>query len=456
LAFPEILLLIIYLFAFTFALLKCSCFKIPGAKPSLIIALWGYKILAGVLFYLIFSLYIPYSHGSDSEVYFKDGINLAKVGKESPKEYFQLLTGAYSDESKFEKHTGKLEYWNRSYPSIVPNDNRIVIRTNSMFSFISFGFYSIHLLIMAFLSFVGLFLIYKAIAKFFTNVKRMLVLAVFIIPSTVFWSAGNLKEPILIFLLGVFIYNFIQISTEKSWKLIPLFLISTYLLVYTKPYVLFLLLPITLSFFVAELLKSKKVYWIYFSVFGVLGVLIAFISILFPEFSIAKLLTIKQLDFISMVSASHSGSTFEIPILQKTYWSLLIYSPMALINSLTRPWIWEPETWTQLVAALENMVIIIIAILLMIRFRFKKISHSNFALFALLFGLQSFILAGLITPNMGALVRYKSIGLPFLFIALLSGWSLTNSKGKDFFSKDIFKQFRKKIGNYFWEAEQKV
>jgi hypothetical protein len=51
---------------------------------------------------------------------------------------------------------------------------------------------------------------------------------------------------------------------------------------------------------------------------------------------------------------------------------------------------------------------------------------------------------------MGALVRYKSIGLPFLFIALLSGWSLVNTNGKELFTQDVFKYWRLKIRNFFW------
>jgi hypothetical protein len=413
-------------------------------------SLWGYKVLAGVVFYMIFSLYKPYSHGSDSDLYFKDGVTLANVAKDNPSAYFQLLTGCYSDDSNFEKFTSKFEYWNRPFPSVVPNDNRIVIRLNSLISFVSFNFYTVHLLFIAFLSFIGLLLIYNTIASLLSNVKRMLVFAVFIIPSTVFWSAGDLKEPILILLFGLFLHALIKSTSKSGLKFIPLLIITLFFMIFTKPYILFLLIPTAISFLIVERFKVKRGVFIYFAVFALFGGLIALISIKYPELSIANLLAGKQLNFISMLSVSSSGSNFDIPILDGTYNSILFNAPLAFINSLSRPLIWEPESWPQFLAALENIVVIAIAILLLIRFRFSKVEHANIALFSFVFCVQLFILAGLITPNMGALVRYKSIGLPFLFIALLSGWSLVNTNGKELFTQDVFKYWRLKIRNYFW------
>jgi len=450
LTISEILILTIYLTAFSYALLKCSFFKIPNAKSKLIISLWGYKVLAGVLFYLIFTFYQPYSHGSDSTVYYEDAIELTKVANEHPLDYAQLITGFYTDESQFNKYTTNLEYWNRSYPSVIPNDNRIVIRLNSLFSFISFKYYSVHLLLMAFLSFIGLLLLYKAIFPYFHQVKKMLVFAIFIIPSTVFWSAGNLKEPILIFLLGCFVYNLIKSTKEKPIKHLFFLAIISFALTYTKPYVLFLLIPISIALFLSERYKSIKVRWVYLAVFLLFGCFIAIITAINPEYSIAKLLTNKQHDFISMVSAGQSGSKFDIPYLNGTYLNIFINSPNAFLNSLSRPLIWEPKTWTQLLAALENLVVIMILMLLSIRFRFSKISNINFWIFFAILGVQLLILTGLITPNMGALVRYKSVGLPFIFIALLAGWSLTDTNGKSHFNYDIFQFWRKKINSYFW------
>ncbi len=449
----EILTFIFYFAAFTFALMKIPFFHIDGAKRSLIPILWAYKLVAGVAFYLIFSFYQPYSTGCDSLIYFEDGKKLSTIAKESPVEYVQLLTGCYSGTSTIEKQTANLEYWNRSFPSVVPNDNRIVIRINSLFSFISLGFYPIHLLLMAFLSFVGLFLIYKAITKLLTGVKQTLLFVIFIIPSTVFWSAGDLKEPVLVLFLGCFFYGLVCFSKEKQWKYLLLLIISSYLLLYTKPYILALIIPCSISFFIAERSKIKREYLIYFAVFAIFGLFVAVVSTYFPDYSAAKILAQKQLDFISMVNTSNSGSKFEIPILDNSLFSLIKNSPTALLNSFLRPWIWESKVWPQTLAAIENIIIICATFVLMLKFRISKVEHRNVALFALFFSILLFILVGLITPNMGALVRYKSIGLPFFFIMLVSGYSIYNINYKSKKINALISRIKKHINQVIWQDE---
>jgi len=447
----EILILTFFLFAFTFALIKIPFFHINKAKKSLVPILWAYKLVAGVAFYLIFSLYQPYSMGCDSLIYFEDGEKLANVAKESPADYFKLLTGCYDEESAIENRTSGLEYWNRSFPSVVPNDNRIVIRINSLFSFISFGFYRVHLLFMAFLSFIGLFLIYKSVTKLLTGIKRTLLFVIFIIPSTVFWSAGDLKEPILVLLLGCFMYGLVNFSRKMEWKHLILLLISSYLLIYTKPYILMLIAPCSISFFIIERFKIKREYLIYFAVFAIFGALIGLVAIWNPEYSLAKLLAQKQFDFISMLNASNSGSKFEIPILENSLFSLIKNSPMALFNSISRPWIWEPVVWPQTLAAIENIAIISTTFILILKFRMSKIEHRNIALFALLFSVLLFILTGLITPNMGALVRYKSIGLPFFFIVLVSGYSIRNIDCRNKRLNTFILRLKTKVNRMIWQ-----
>lgn len=419
----ELFLFILFLSLTTFAFIKVPFLKNHGAKKSLIMTLWAYKVLAGVAFYLMFSEYQPYSSGCDSNIYFSDATKLAAVAHESPTDYFKLVTGIYPSDATYEHYTSKMEYWNRSYPSVVPNDNRIVIRVNSLLSFISFGYYRIHLLFMAFFSFIGLLLIYKTILKLFSRLKRTLAIIIFIIPSTVFWTAGVLKEPLLILLLGTYIYTLTNLCKSFKIKHLLIFITVLYLMIFTKPYVLFLLIPISVAFIISERTKSKKIDLIYLS-----SILLFFgISFIFHKvdatFSVSRILTQKQVDFNAMDIASNSGSHFEIPPLDNSFSSLVTNSPMALFNTLTRPFLWEADSLPKSLSAIENILLLIVIGLFILRFKYKNIEHRNMWLFTLFFSLQLFILSGMITPNMGALARYRSIGIPFLLIALLSSFT---------------------------------
>ncbi len=446
----EIITLAFFVVAFTIIILKHRFFKIAQAKQSLVLSLWVYKMIAGIIFFLMYSLYTPYSKGSDSDVYFADSKILSSVFKESPLDYLTILSGCYSDESMFYKYTSKMEYWNRSYPSVVPNDNRIVIRVNSILSFFSFGFYSVHLLLMAFISFTGLFYLYKAVKDKFPLHQIGILLTVFIIPSTVFWSAGVLKEPIILFLLGFFVYHIFKISKKKySIRILSSIFITSFLMIFTKPYILFILIPITIAFLIAEFVEIKKKYLIYLSVLLLFFLSLVILSNVKPELSLAQLLTTKQSDFLNMNSASNSGGYFVIPLLDNTNFSLLKNSPTAIMNSLSRPWIWEFKTWPQLIAAIENFVFLCLVIGLLIRFKFHKIEQQNIALFAISFSILLFIISGLTTPNMGALVRYKSLGLPFLLIFLISGSTPIRN-----FKYSLIQNINTNLNSFFWKKSQ--
>ncbi len=419
----ELFLFFLFLTLTTFALVKVPFLQYHGAKKSLILTLWAYKLIAGVAFYLMFSEYQPYSSGCDSDIYFLDATKLAGIAKESPTDYFKLVTGIYPSDATYEHYTSKMEYWNRSYPSVVPNDNRIVIRVNSLLTFISFGYYRIHLLFMAFFSFIGLLLIYKSIIKLFSRLKRTLAIIIFIIPSTVFWSAGVLKEPLLILFLGAYIYTLTNLCKLFNIRYLFLFISVFFLMIYTKPYILFILLPISIAYIISEKVKSKKIDFIYLTTIFLFLVISYTLHKIDSRFSLSRVLTQKQVDFNAMDIASNSGSHFEIPPLDNSFITMASNSPMALFNTLTRPFPWEVDSFPKGISSIENVLLLLLIGLFILRFKYNNIEHRNMWLFTLFFSLQLFILSGLITPNMGALARYRSIGIPFLLIALLSSFT---------------------------------
>ncbi|MCX6271270.1 MAG: hypothetical protein NTU44_08655 [Bacteroidetes bacterium] len=70
--------------------------------------------------------------------------------------------------------------------------------------------------------------------------------------------------------------------------------------------------------------------------------------------------------------------------------------------------------------ALEN-VLLLIFILLTVYF-FRKPASKPLFWFMLFFFISVFTLTGLITPVMGAMVRYRTPALPFLFASILMLW----------------------------------
>lgn len=412
----DILIAIAYLGLLSFIIAKSKFFRIPFAKKSLTMVLWTVKVMATFSFLLIYTLYEPYKQGNDSRVYFSDGSVLYETAKTNPDAFLRIMFG--KENSQDEKIIAKMNYWNRSFDSVVPNDNRTVIRANVLMHFISFGNYTVHLLLMSFLSFIGLMALYKSLILMTNRQKWITIIPVFLIPSTLFWSSGNIKEPILIFALGMCVWYFFKTMSYFKISRLLLFLFYGILLFTIKSYVLFLLIPVMMGFFIHQKTNKIPVWAIYslsYLVIVSLGLLVAYIK---PSCSFVHLIYTKNVDFNNMVNAFHSGSSFAIPNLESSFSNIMLNTPLAIFNALTRPWIWEADIWTKLLAAIENIVLISAMIYLIYKIDFQKSIRHSYFWFCLLFAISLLALSGLVTPNMGALVRYKSPALPFLFIAL--------------------------------------
>jgi hypothetical protein len=246
------------------------------------------------------------------------------------------------------------------------------------------------------------------------------ILPIFIIPSTIFWSSGNIKEPILIFAMGFSILYFIKLNIKFDYKKLIGFTLFMLLLFFIKSYIFFLLLPLMLSYLLQQKFHFKRVWLTYFGVYFILILSGLTIGYLFPEYSFTYLIYDKNSCFIDMTQTFGAGSGFDIPELEDNIFSLIIHTPLALFNSLTRPFIWEADIWTKMLAALENIALITLLIVLIYKTNFKEMTKSSSFWFYIIFAISILVLSGLVTSNMGALVRYKSPALPFIFISFMA------------------------------------
>ena len=189
-----------------------------------------------------------------------------------------------------EEKLASLSYWNRSFKTVVPNDNRTIIRINALLHFISFGSYLAHLILMSFFAFLGLMALYQSTILLFPNMQWWAILPIFIIPSTIFWSSGNIKEPILIFAMGFSILYFIKLNIKFDYKKLIGFTLFMLLLFFIKSYIFFLLLPLMLSYLLQQKFHFKRVWLTYFGVYFILILSGLTIGYLFPEYSFTYLI----------------------------------------------------------------------------------------------------------------------------------------------------------------------
>jgi hypothetical protein len=245
------LLPLAYTILFSWLILKLPFYKNSGLKPALRLSLFWIKILAGILVLFVYTHFYKNPTTADVLLYYSDGKILYNSIFTNPADFFKMLFGIGCDTEYFnETYFTKMERWQRFHDSLFFNDSRTIIRFNAFCDLFAFGAMHVNTVIMCFLSFTGLTAFYKTFRKYFRGKQSLLVFAVFLPPALLFWSSGILKEGILMFALGFFIYFLFLIVIEKKIKAatILFFLLSLFLFLINKVYILFTLLPPLISF----------------------------------------------------------------------------------------------------------------------------------------------------------------------------------------------------------------
>lgn len=123
--------------------------------------------------------------------------------------------------------------------------------------------------------------------------------------------------------------------------------------------------------------------------------------------------------FEVLLNYGRTGSAIDIPKLDGTVLSTLEAVPKALVNALLRPFPQDAGSPLMLIAIGENMLLVLLLMMALIRMNTAVLSHPLFWL-CISFALVILVLTGLVTPVVGAIVRYKVPALPFIAAALLA------------------------------------
>lgn len=419
----EAILTLFYTALFIFLIYKINFFSIDNISRKLLSGIFLFKIICGIILVLIYTYYYKDRANSDIFKFYDDARNVIyKILFTNPVDYFRIVTGINSEAKDLDVYYNQMFTWYKGFNYNLPNDNRIVIRLSAILMIFSFGYYYVHIIFMTFISFIGLTALYKLFYNIFSSKKYELIFAVYLAPSVLLWTSGVLKESIIMFALGFLLYTFDKIFIKKMFKTgyIFLFLISIFILLISKFYILLIAIPGLISLVWINKTKNKLIF-LKFLIVHLIFLLMAFNSSIFVKsYDFTSILSRKQHDFVNFIdSLPNVGSKINIPELNSTWISVIKNSPIAFANTLLRPAIYDANSLLVLLSSLENLLIAILIILcVFFRNSFAKINNSYFYL-ALFFTIFVFTLSGITTPVFGALVRYKTPALPFLFIVFL-------------------------------------
>jgi len=416
----EILLTIFYTSIFIFLIYKFRFFKIDSVSRTAICIVFVLKICAGIFLFCIYTFYYRNRSEADIFKYFDDSRAIHQALHDKPVDYFKMMTGLDNDNAYFDEHYyHQMNNWYRKYFSNTFNDNHIIIRFNAFVRIFSKGFYQVHNVFMNFISLLGLVALFKFFQLTIKGRKNEIFFACFLIPSVIFWGSGVMKEGLLLFGIGFLMYYFHQLIHSKiSFKNIFWIIVSVFILRYTKVYILAILFPLLISYYWVEKTSNKNILLKYFSVLFIYLTIVLSIKYISPQNDILKNMILKQSTFINMSESIKAGSLIKINHLQPNLSSVFTAIPGALYNSVFRPWFFEAHSFMILLNGLENLMFIIICGLSLSCFS-KRIKNKNIFIFSIFFVSITFTLIGLITPVIGALVRYKMPVLPFMIIVFI-------------------------------------
>ena len=410
------ILYFIYLLLLIWVIWKWRFFESPGIERMWLVALFLAKIAGGFALFVIYRYYYPSTDG-DIFHYFDDGLIIHNVLFQNPADYLKIMTGIGASSPDLMPYYDTCNFWLKRFDYGLPNDNHIVIRANALMCLLSMGNFHIHNMLFAFLGFIGLWAIYKSFARQLAQKRVLLLIAVFCLPSVWLWTSGALKESILIFAFGLFVYNFRNLLEKPSAGSVIGVAVCTFLLMQSKFYVLMAALP-GLAAMAWIRWRPKKA----FAKFLIAHLAIfaaAWLSKFITQVDLFDVICYKQHDFIMMVQSTQAGSFISLPPLDNGLRSIVVNAPHALATSLLRPTIFEHGSAAMLMAGIENVLI-----LCMLAAGLFYLKPKNLAIhdvwYCLSFIVILFVLIGLTTPVLGALVRYKVPALPFLGVLLLT------------------------------------
>jgi len=267
---------------------------------------------------------------------------------------------------------------------------------------------------MAFVCFCGLVMQCRFLMHFTKGVPSLALFAAVLLPlSLLFWGSGVLKEGLLIFGLGLLFLSIVRLDQKRYIATVALMVPAIWLLLYTKAYVFIAFGP-ALLFAVMVVTTGKR--WLIPKFIGLHTLLFAFVFSLgywVNDYDVLHMFQLKQQDFYNLAKLSEPGSLIDIPPIRNTA-DLIFNTPTALFNTYFRPHIFEARSATFLMSALENLFYLLLIGWTIFKFRKPSEKNTVMALFCLSCVLGLGLLIGLITPVLGAVVRYKIPALPFL------------------------------------------
>ena len=382
------------------------------------------KIFGAISVCLVYMYYYP--SGGDTLHYFYSSKVVGSLIFNHPSSLFRIVfLNDISVETlaQFNSHTGWPDFTNDYF-------SFFLVRVVTPLSLISFGNFIACSILLAALSYIGIWKLYLVFCRQFPSLVNQMAIAILFMPSVVFFGSGILKDTVTFSSLGWFVYGLHSILGKRySARYFLIIIISAYFLLSIKPYILYAVLIASIVWFAANYLKSESLAimrYVYAPALLIVFSLTSVLAILSlgsnkGRFSISEMqkeMTIRRNSY----DPSPPGSKFQIQPIGNSFPSLVANAPSLICATLFRPFIWETGGNAMMIfLALENLFMVAFFALLLYKSRIiflpRKIFSNPFIIFSVCLVLIFSFMVGISTDNFGTLARFRIPIVPFFVAA---------------------------------------
>ncbi len=464
---------------------RFTWFKDEAVTRHDFVIAWLLKIGYSVIYLFVFCDF--YGKGNlygDAYNFMNDSRLLNEYAYLHPANYVKIMLG-WGDTTPYftDALLQKTNLWSYGNNGDFINDNRLIIRINSLIHFFSFGSIYVHALVMSALSFFGIILLYKSLSRFVAN-KKFFFYTLILFPSIGFWGSGITKEALLIFAIGLFSYGIFRWGKgQLKWGTV-LLISSLLLLLFNKPHVGLTVIGLFPLLILGKLVGWKK--WLRIAFPGLLFLILIGLTFTPTQINLLDKVSYKQKDLINMgkggvffvtdssfcafdydqltnfeiistdslrVLKSAKGEAklfgqypfapFEIKPSKQAYAIYLIqppsgsylptepinYSrkalfssiPTVLFNTLIRPIPGDHGSNLKYFSMFNNLLLFLLMLLGLMNRKKLTDSEKYVVMYLLLTSLVILLIIGWTTPILGAIARYKMVVELFIVVLLSIG-----------------------------------
>lgn len=364
-------------------------------------------------------LYFYHYQVGDTLSFWQDGNHLASLFLESPGKVLAFLW----DDSAVPEIVNALQ---QQTPRSV-----FFVKICGFLSLISGGNYWVMATWLSVASFAGAWLLYARLVWFYSEARQAAAVALFFVPSIVFWSSGLIKESLGLSALFVMTACCLSLMNgqrvkAREWVLV---LICLWVGWNLKYYWIGIFLPVAVSSVLVALVVRKYPRSATYQGTVWVILLVGFISLatnVHPNFYASRFMEVIYHNNLEFTRMSEPPRIVQYLNLEPAAASILMNAPAAFIAGLFRPFIWESFNALSWIAAIENTAILLLVLqsLVSLKALFQS-PHRVLVCATVVYIVLLITFLALSTPNFGTLSRYRVGALPFLvLICLLPGTPL--------------------------------